>query len=145
MFYSRMLYVWYVLCWRITTKLYGSSLTVARQLVLEPGHYFTWMMMRVIFCKFGLLFRLVLNHLGYFNPSALKESLTSAVPRVVALSSDQEDFGRDLNSIDEISAKTGVLQTQVHFHFMTFKDLDFCIAYWNLKKDPNNAFVNTPG
>jgi len=50
--------------------------------------------------------RLVLNHLGYFNPSALKESLTSAVPRVVALSSDQEDFGRDLNSIDEISAKT---------------------------------------
>ena len=74
------------------------------------------------FIKFGLLFRLVLNHLGYFNPSALKESLTSAVPRVVALSSDQEDFGRNLNSIDEISAKTGVLQTQVHFHFMTFKD-----------------------
>ena len=71
------------------------------------------------FIKFvGLLFRLVLNHLGYFNPSALKESLTSAVPRVVALSSDQEDFGRDLNSIDEISAKTGVLQTQFHFHFM---------------------------
>ena len=87
--------------------------------------------------KFGLLFRLVLNHLGYFNPSALKESLTSAVPRVVALSSDQDDFGRDLNSIDEISAKTGVLQTQFHLHFMTFKV--FLVLLIKIKKDPNNA------
>ena len=51
-------------------------------------------------------FRLVLNHLGYFNPAALKESLTSAMPRVVALSSNQDEFIRDLNAIDEISAKT---------------------------------------
>ena len=48
----------------------------------------------------------MLNHLGYFNPAALKESLTSAMPRVVALSSNQDEFIRDLNTIDEISAKT---------------------------------------
>ena len=50
--------------------------------------------------------RLVLNHLGYFNPNALKESITSPMPRIVALDSQIEDFYNDMAQLDDISAKT---------------------------------------
>ena len=55
--------------------------------------------------------RLVLAHLGFFTPAALRENLNhlggvGPLPRIVLLESESEEFSKDLEQLDNINTKT---------------------------------------
>ena len=50
--------------------------------------------------------RLVLSHLGLLNMASLRESMTSPVPRLIALENDAQGFVNDLEALDKISPRT---------------------------------------
>ena len=62
-------------------------------------------------CKEFQTARLVLAHLGFFTPAALRENLnhlgsTGPLPRIVLLESDSEEFSKDIEQLDSLSTKT---------------------------------------
>ena len=50
--------------------------------------------------------RLLLSHLGLLHSKALRESLESPVPQLVALDSGSIDFVNDIEGLDRISVRT---------------------------------------
>ena len=55
--------------------------------------------------------RLVLAHLGFFTPAALRENLNhlggvGPLPRIVLLDSDSEEFSKDIEQLDNVNTKT---------------------------------------
>ena len=55
--------------------------------------------------------RLVLAHLGFFTPAALRENINhmggvGPLPRIVLLESEAEEFAKDIEQFDNISTKT---------------------------------------
>ena len=55
--------------------------------------------------------RLVLAHLGFFTPAALRENINhlggvGPLPRIVLLEAESEEFARDLEQLDDLSTRT---------------------------------------
>ena len=55
--------------------------------------------------------RLVLAHLGFFTPAALRENINNLggggpIPRIVLLESEQEEFANDIEQLDNLNTKT---------------------------------------